>query len=128
MDDMRRIFFVLLVICLAAGYFIADLLLRNRSGGRSRSGEQRGPRGDGRAKAYRPSETEPDREHRCAEILQIPLGAEPETLKRQYKELLSKYHPDKVQHLGPEFREMAEKKTREILEAYEFLAGRAAGK
>ncbi len=50
--------------------------------------------------------------------------ADTETIKRNYKELLGKYHPDKVQHLGPEFQEMAEKKTREILEAYEYFSTR----
>jgi DnaJ-domain-containing protein 1 len=43
------------------------------------------------------------------------------TIKKKYKELLAKYHPDKVQHLGIEFQEMAEKKTKAIMEAYEFF-------
>ena len=42
-------------------------------------------------------------------------------IKKKYKELLAKYHPDKVQHLGIEFQEMAETKTRAIMEAYEFF-------
>jgi DnaJ-domain-containing protein 1 len=43
------------------------------------------------------------------------------TIKTRYKELLTKYHPDKVQHLGVEFQEMAERKTKAIMEAYEFF-------
>jgi DnaJ-domain-containing protein 1 len=42
-------------------------------------------------------------------------------IRKRYKELLAQYHPDKVQHLGVEFQEMAEKKTRAIMEAYEFF-------
>jgi len=43
------------------------------------------------------------------------------TIRKKYKELLAKYHPDKVQHLGIEFQEMAERKTKAIMEAYEFF-------
>ena len=42
-------------------------------------------------------------------------------VKRAYRELLAKYHPDKVNHLGDEFKSIAEVKTREILEAYEYF-------
>ena len=43
------------------------------------------------------------------------------TIRKKYKELLGKYHPDKVQHLGIEFQEMAERKTKAIIQAYEFF-------
>jgi DnaJ-class molecular chaperone len=46
------------------------------------------------------------------------------TIRKKYKELLAKYHPDKVQHLGIEFQELAERKTRAIMQAYEFLRKR----
>jgi len=42
-------------------------------------------------------------------------------IKKRYKELMSKYHPDKVQHLGKEFQVIAEEKTRRIQEAYEYF-------
>jgi len=44
-----------------------------------------------------------------------------ENIRRQYREQLSKYHPDKVSHLGHEFQQIAEQKTREIIEAYQFF-------
>jgi DnaJ-class molecular chaperone len=34
-------------------------------------------------------------------------------------------HPDKVAHLDPDFRELAERKFRELIAAYEALAGEA---
>ena len=55
------------------------------------------------------------------EILGVTNKDTPETIKTKYKELLTKYHPDKVQHLGVEFQEMAERKTKAIMEAYEFF-------
>jgi len=39
----------------------------------------------------------------------------------KYLELVSQYHPDKVQHLGPELQELAELKTKEINAAYDWL-------
>jgi DnaJ like chaperone protein len=45
-------------------------------------------------------------------------------IKEKYRELLAKYHPDKLQHLGKEFQEIAEQKTRSIIEAYEFFQKR----
>lgn len=41
-----------------------------------------------------------------------------EELKHKYKQLLLQYHPDRVEHLGPELRELAERKTTEINTAF----------
>ena len=54
-------------------------------------------------------------------ILGVTDEDSPATIRKKYKELLAKYHPDKVQHLGIEFQEMAERKTKAIVQAYEFL-------
>jgi DnaJ like chaperone protein len=51
-------------------------------------------------------------------ITMLPDGA---ALKRIYRELVSQYHPDKVQHLAPEFKAVADQKIREINQAYDFL-------
>jgi uncharacterized membrane protein YkvA (DUF1232 family) len=54
-------------------------------------------------------------------ILNVPKGASAEEIKKAYRELANKYHPDKVVHLGDEFRELAEKRFKEIEEAYRKL-------
>jgi uncharacterized membrane protein YkvA (DUF1232 family) len=54
-------------------------------------------------------------------ILNVPKGASPEEIKKAYRELANKYHPDKVVHLGDEFRDLAEKRFKEIEEAYRKL-------
>ncbi len=41
--------------------------------------------------------------------------------KRAWRALLVQYHPDKVAHLAPEFRALAETRTREIMAAWEAL-------
>ena len=53
------------------------------------------------------------------EILGTTPGENLEAIRRRYKEKLLQYHPDRVQHLGVEFQEMAERKTKQITEAYQ---------
>ena len=55
------------------------------------------------------------------EILDVPLGASQEDIKAAFKQLAGKYHPDKVEHLGDEFKALAEEKFKEIQEAYQQL-------
>lgn len=55
------------------------------------------------------------------EVLDVPRDASPEEVKAAYKKLAGKYHPDKVAHLGDEFKSLAEEKFKEIQEAYQQL-------
>jgi len=52
-------------------------------------------------------------------ILGVSPEADIETIKKAYREMASKYHPDKVSHLGPEFQKLAEEKFKKINEAYQ---------
>lgn len=52
-------------------------------------------------------------------VLGVSRNASPEEIRRVYRELVNKYHPDKVVHLGEEFRDMAEKRFKEIQQAYQ---------
>jgi hypothetical protein len=44
-----------------------------------------------------------------------------EQIRSKYICLISLYHPDRVQHLGPELKELAEMKSKEINAAYDWL-------
>lgn len=44
--------------------------------------------------------------------------------RKAFRTLISQYHPDKVSHLAPEFRELAERKTRELTAAWEAIESR----
>lgn len=57
-------------------------------------------------------------------VLGVRRGADKEEIKRAYRELAGKYHPDKVNHLGEEFKELAARRFREIENAYRELTGR----
>jgi uncharacterized membrane protein YkvA (DUF1232 family) len=57
-------------------------------------------------------------------ILELAPGASQEAIKAAYRRLAGKYHPDKVQHLGKEFQELAEQRFKEIQQAYDELISR----
>lgn len=49
-----------------------------------------------------------------------------ETLKKRYLELIKENHPDRVASMGREFKDLAEKNTKEINETYERLKKKAS--
>jgi hypothetical protein len=57
------------------------------------------------------------------ELLEVPRSASPEEIKAAYKRAVTRYHPDKVAHLGKEFQELAHTKLLAIQQAYETLHG-----
>ena len=52
-------------------------------------------------------------------ILGIDSNATDEDVKKAYREMAKKYHPDKVAYLGEDVRKSAEQKLQEVNEAYE---------
>jgi DnaJ-domain-containing protein 1 len=105
--------FVTILIFIVVGYFILRHFMRMLERGM----HQRSERSEYQYQNWGHRNTE--EEYR--KILGITNNDTPATIKARYKELLTKYHPDKVQHLGVEFQEMAERKTKAIMEAYEFF-------
>ena len=51
-------------------------------------------------------------------ILQVPPEADAAAIRDAYKHLISKYHPDKVDSLGQEIKDLAGQKAQEITAAY----------
>jgi hypothetical protein len=78
-----------------------------------RDENQSGTRGDSQ-------EARPD----AHTILGVRPGASTDEIKQAYRRLANQYHPDKVAHLGEEFRMLAEKRFKEIQEAYQKLMPR----
>lgn len=58
-------------------------------------------------------------------VLDIGRSASAEEIKHAYRELASRYHPDKLEHLGEEFKMLAEIRFKEIQRAYEELSQKA---
>ncbi len=61
------------------------------------------------------------------DILNIKKGAGEEEIKKAYRDLLAKYHPDKVSHLGDDLQKLAHEKIIEINNAYKELKKRGFG-
>ncbi len=127
MHNAPRFLTFVLLISFALGYWLVSALLK-------RTGTLRGPK-----RSHR-STTTPDGEEagsgcdsgeaktggdaiewRCRETLGVSAAAPEQEIKAAYRAQLTKYHPDKVAHLGAEFYELASHRTREIIEAYEYL-------
>jgi hypothetical protein len=68
------------------------------------------------------NESDADQEElHFAETLGVEKPFKEEKVKAVYRKLIAQYHPDRVSALGPEIREVAEQKAKEINEAYEYF-------
>jgi DnaJ like chaperone protein len=52
-------------------------------------------------------------------ILEIERSASNEEVKKAYRRMAMKYHPDKVSHLGEDYKKAADEKFKKVNEAYE---------
>jgi DnaJ like chaperone protein len=57
-------------------------------------------------------------------VLEINPDATDEEVKAAYRKMAVKYHPDKVEHLGPEIRKSAEEKFQHLQAAYDEIKKR----
>ena len=55
------------------------------------------------------------------DLLGVPAAAPVDEIKRAFRREIAKYHPDKVQHLGTEFQEIAAIKAADLTQAYKTL-------
>ena len=54
-------------------------------------------------------------------VLEISPNASNDEIKKAYRKMANKYHPDKVSHLGKEMQKMAEEKFKAVNDAYQRL-------
>jgi curved DNA-binding protein CbpA len=59
------------------------------------------------------------------DVLEVAPTAPADEIKRAFRAQIARYHPDKVQHLGKEFQEMAAGRAAELTEAYRVLSNEA---
>lgn len=114
--------FLVVVFGLFIGYWIVSQF---GSGSRSRPEQTRCPK-DAKASPHEKhaagwQEGQADQDEASVpwhEILNVAPDAGAEEIRRAYQSLMSQYHPDKVAALGPELRELCERKSKEINAAY----------
>ena len=56
------------------------------------------------------------------DVLEVAQAAPADEIKRAFRAQIARYHPDKVQHLGKEFQEMAAGRAAALTEAYRVLS------
>ena len=110
-------FFLFLVLA----YSLYSIVSRAQAKQNSESRQSDEPRRQERTE--RPANRNPalKDERYYAGVLQLNGQTNREDIKKHYHELVSQYHPDKVNHLGPKLRKVAEEEMREINEAYNFF-------
>jgi len=54
-------------------------------------------------------------------ILEIDLKSSNQDVKKAYRKMANKYHPDKVSHLGEDIRKVAEEKFKSVNDAYQTI-------
>ncbi|TCG05359.1 hypothetical protein BZM27_34270 [Paraburkholderia steynii] len=67
-------------------------------------------------------EAQPDPIEDACRVLKLTRPFTSDQLRAAYRQRMSQYHPDKVSSLAPEFRELAESKSKEINRAFDLLA------
>jgi hypothetical protein len=116
--------FVIIGILIIVGYYLMRSFMKRLLG---HSGAQHKDEAHSHAegrKQERHGRDYKNLEDKYQKILGVTNADSPTTIKEKYRDLIAKYHPDRLQHLGEEFQVMAEQKTREIIEAYEFFRKR----
>ncbi len=91
--------------------------------GQSKNNERKSYRNTASSEyAFSPaSATEEQKKNYYGKLMGLTGTMTKQEIRLKYIELVSQYHPDKVQHLGSELREFAETKTKEINAAYDWL-------
>jgi hypothetical protein len=72
-------------------------------------------------KFYSAIATEEEKNAYYGQFLGLMGKVTKEQIRSKYIGMISLYHPDRVQHLGPELKELAEVKSKEINAAYDWL-------
>jgi DnaJ-domain-containing protein 1 len=108
---------VIIALCALVGYGIVSLTIARF---RRRPQEKTQQNGSRRGDANEPPQptAKPSAPRRWHEVLRVNATASADEIKRAYRSLIIQYHPDRVAGLGPELRDIAEAKAKEINAAY----------
>ncbi|MDZ7581515.1 MAG: DnaJ domain-containing protein [Deltaproteobacteria bacterium] len=96
---------------------LVRFLYRRRVRSRGTQGTRRQPGPDAAEGAQGSSDNRFDSDDPYT-VLGVERTASAENIKKAYRELVNKYHPDKVEYLGEEFKTLAEKRFKQIQQAY----------
>ena len=114
--------FAVITVAFIAGYSIVSFIVKKIYSQKQTTATGEGKTGQSQQQeANSESWESQSEEEKYARVLGLSTIFTATDVKRAYRERLAKYHPDKVNHLGAEFKSIAEERTRKIVEAYDCL-------
>jgi hypothetical protein len=117
--DLSWLEFGVIIACGLGGFFITNAVLEARRV--PTKGERKGEdEAEAAERASRSKNEEPQhpKERPWWETLGVSREASSDEIKSAFRREIAKYHPDRVEGLGKELRELAEQKAKEINQAY----------
>jgi DnaJ-class molecular chaperone len=114
--------FAVIVVCGLIGFIIVNAVIearRAKAEGPQKEADQNGSREEDTS-----TKKTDDRQHRTSsprawwETLNVDRNASIEQIKSAFRKEISKYHPDRVEGLGVELRELADRMAKEVNHAY----------
>ena len=125
--DLSWLEFAVIVACGFGGFFITNALLEARRG-RDKAEHQGGdeaeaPNSEKADQAENEEAPQHPKERSWWETLGVSRDASSDEIKSAFRREIAKYHPDRVEGMGKELRELAEQKAKEINRAYMIAKG-----
>ncbi|MDR6472215.1 DnaJ like chaperone protein [Paraburkholderia graminis] len=111
---------ILAIAALVGFWVVGAILERFQKKPTETPSSSRPDAGPGQASGFEMPQVDPFEE--ACRVLQLNRPFTTEQLRAAYRQRMSQYHPDKVSNLGPELRELAESKSKEINRAFDLLA------
>jgi DnaJ-domain-containing protein 1 len=117
--------FAVIVGCGLLGFIIMNAVIdarRAKAEGQQKDGDAK--KQDSGSKDEDPTKKTSDRQRRTSpprawwETLNVDQNASTEQIKTAFRKEISKYHPDRVEGLGVELRELADRMAKEVNHAY----------
>jgi DnaJ-domain-containing protein 1 len=117
--------FAVIVGCCLVGFIIMNAAIdarRAKAEGQQKDGDAK--KHDSGSKDEDPTKKTDDRQRRTSpprswwETLNVDQNASTEQIKSAFRKEISKYHPDRVEGLGVELRELADRMAKEVNHAY----------
>jgi DnaJ-domain-containing protein 1 len=122
---VRWLEFAVVVGCGLIGFMIINAVIDHR---RAKTQRQESDRNESRSShrqgaAREESQNDPGAQRQNAprlwwEVLNVDRDATADQIKGAFRREISKYHPDRVEGLGVELRELADRRSKEVNRAY----------
>jgi DnaJ-domain-containing protein 1 len=120
---MEWLEFAVIVGCGLLGFIIVNAVIdaRRKKGNGQQTNDDakkqdRGSKDNGQKSGDRQHRTSPPRS--WWETLNVDQNASPDQIKSAFRKEISKYHPDRVEGLGVELQELADRMAKEVNHAY----------